>query len=76
MILDVDMPRVGGEEVLQRVRSSVRTAGLPIIVLTGSDTPEMEVQLMELGADDYLRKPLEPSRFVARIKAVLRRVGS
>jgi len=76
MILDVNMPGMGGKEVLQHVRSSVRTAGLPVIVLTASATLELEVQLIELGADDYIRKPLEPSRFVARVKAVLRRAGS
>jgi hypothetical protein len=36
---------------------------------------EMEAQLMEEGADDYIRKPLEPARFVARVKAALRRAG-
>lgn len=76
MILDVNMPRMGGPEVLQRVRRSVRTAGLPVIVLTASDTPEMEVRLMDWGADDYIRKPAEPSRLVARVRAVLRRAGN
>ena len=76
MILDVQMPKMDGPEVLRQVRSSVRTAGLPVIVLTGSDAPEMEVRLMDSGADDYIRKPAEPSRLVARAKAVLRRAGN
>ena len=45
------------------------------MVLTGSGTEDMEAQLMEEGADDYIRKPLEPARFVARVKAALRRAG-
>ena len=37
---------------------------------------EAEAQLMDEGADDYIRKPLEPARFVARVKAALRRAGT
>jgi CheY-like chemotaxis protein/nucleoside-triphosphatase THEP1 len=75
MVLDVDMPVMGGREVLAKVRQSVATAGLPILVLTGSSSDDVEAQLMEEGADDYIRKPLDPARFVARVKAALRRAG-
>jgi DNA-binding response OmpR family regulator len=76
IVVDLDMPKMGGREVLARVRQTVATAGLPVLVLTASGTDEMEAQLMEEGADDYIRKPLEPARFVARIKAALRRAGA
>ena len=76
MVLDLEMPVLGGREVLARVRHSAATAGLPVIVLTGSPSEELEAQLMEDGAHDYVRKPLEPARFVARIKAALRRAGA
>ena len=76
MVLDVEMPRLSGREVLARVRKSVHTAALPVLVLTGSTGDEIEAQLMEEGADDYIRKPLEPARFVARVKAALRRAGA
>lgn len=75
IVLDLEMPEMGGREVLARVRQTVATAGLPVLVLTGSGTEEMEAQLMEEGADDYIRKPLEPARFLARVKAALRRAG-
>ncbi len=75
MVLDVDMPIMGGREVLAKVRQSVTTAGLPVLVLTGTKSQAAEAQLMEEGADDYIRKPLEPARFVARVKAALRRAG-
>jgi CheY-like chemotaxis protein len=75
MVLDLNMPEVNGDEVLRRVRGSAATAGLPVVILTGSDGGEMEVKLMEEGADDYIRKPIDPPRFVARIKAALRRAG-
>jgi DNA-binding response OmpR family regulator len=71
--LDLNMPGLGGREVLKHIRSAVATAAIPVIVLTGSDDGETEVALMNEGADDYMRKPLDPARFMARVKAVLRR---
>lgn len=76
MILDLDMPNVGGREVLDRVRSAVATSGLPIIVLTGTKDPDAELELMEQGADDYVRKPIDPGRLLVRIKAMMRRAGT
>lgn len=73
MILDVDMPEVGGSEVLRQVRKTTTTVGLPVIVLTGNTDPETEVELLELGADDFIRKPLDPPSFGLRVQAVLRR---
>jgi type II secretory ATPase GspE/PulE/Tfp pilus assembly ATPase PilB-like protein/CheY-like chemotaxis protein len=74
--LDLDMPRVDGRTVLRRLRSAAATSGLPIIMLTGNDSEETEIALMNEGADDYLRKPLDPARFIARVRAVLRRAAS
>jgi type II secretory ATPase GspE/PulE/Tfp pilus assembly ATPase PilB-like protein/ActR/RegA family two-component response regulator len=76
MVLDLDMPRLNGRDVLARVRGDVTTAALPVIVLTGSYHENLEVTLMEEGADDYIRKPLEPARFLARVKGALRRASS
>jgi type II secretory ATPase GspE/PulE/Tfp pilus assembly ATPase PilB-like protein/CheY-like chemotaxis protein len=73
MVLDLDMPMLGGREVLKAVRGSVNTAGLPVVVLTGTQDPAAEIELMEQGADDYIRKPIDPPRFLTRIKAALRR---
>jgi CheY-like chemotaxis protein len=73
IVLDLDMPRLDGTETLKRIRASVSTAMLPVIVLTGMQDEETEVRLMEMGADDYIRKPIDAPRFVARVKAALRR---
>jgi DNA-binding response OmpR family regulator len=70
------MPRLGGAEVLERVRHAKATAALPVIVLTGSESGDTEVEIMERGADDYVRKPIDGPRFVARVRAALRRAGS
>ena len=73
VVLDLAMPRMSGQDVLQRLRSSVATHTLPVIVLTGDTSDRTEIALMDAGADDYVRKPLDPERFVSRVKATLRR---
>lgn len=75
VVTDLRMPGMDGEAVLKRLRGQVTTALLPIIVLTGSDEYDTEVRLMDAGADDYIRKPIDPPRFLARVKAALRRAG-
>ena len=73
VVLDLDMPRVGGREVLRSLRADVASAGIPAIILTGSSDPELETTLLEEGADDYIRKPFDPRRFLSRVKATMRR---
>jgi len=72
-ILDLNMPNVGGREVLRWVRADPANADLPVIVLTGDNDEEAEIELMQAGADDYLRKPLDAARFMVRVSATLRR---
>ena len=73
VVLDLGLPGKSGREVLADIRGNVSTAGIPVVVLTGSQDPEAEMEVMDAGADDYLRKPLDPSRFLSRVKAALRR---
>ena len=73
VVLDLDMPRKGGREVLHALRADVASAGIPVVILTGSSDAELETALLEEGADDYIRKPFDPRRFVSRVKATLRR---
>lgn len=75
LVLDYDMPKLNGEQVLQELRGDVRTSTLPVLVLTGATDSETEVRMMDAGADDYVRKPLDPERFVARVRAVLKRAS-
>ena len=75
VILDLDMPNVDGREVLKQIRSDVATAGLPVIILTATSDPDAETVLLEQGADDYIRKPFDPRRFLGRVKATMRRSG-
>jgi CheY-like chemotaxis protein len=73
VVLDLAMPRMTGQEVLQRLRGAVPTSGLPVVVLTGATDDRTEIELMEAGADDYVHKPLQPERLIARIRGALRR---
>jgi CheY-like chemotaxis protein len=75
VILDVDMPRLDGLGVLEELRAQVRTACLPVIVLTASQG-ETEEKALDLGAHDYLRKPVQTRSLVARVRAVLKRVNA
>ena len=75
VVLDLHMPGLDGAEVLRRARSGMATAGLPVIVVTSDEREASEVALLEAGADDYLRKPVDPRLFVTRIRAALRRAG-
>jgi len=48
---------------------------LPVSTITGSESRDDEAALMDAGADDYIKKPIDPTRFVARVKALLRRTS-
>jgi CheY-like chemotaxis protein len=75
IVLDLNMPRMDGREFLQRLRQSPSGATVPVIVLTGASEAAVEAAVMDDGADDYIKKPFDPVRFVARVKAALRRAG-
>lgn len=70
LILDVMMPGMDGWEVTRQLR---RTTNLPIIILSAKGETSDRVFGLDLGADDYLAKPFEPSELLARVRAVLRR---
>lgn len=73
VILDVMMPEMDGWEVCKQLRRDAATAFLPIIFLTAKGTEFDEVLGLELGADDYIVKPVPVRSLLARVKAVLRR---
>ena len=75
LVLDLDMPKLAGNEVLTHARRQVATAGLPIVVFTSAVDASAEADVMEHGADDYIRKPIDARRFMARVKAALRRAS-
>jgi len=71
-ILDIKMPRMDGLELLRRVR---QTSNVPVIFLTSKDDEVDEAVGLNLGADDYIKKPFSQRLLGERIKAILRRSG-
>ena len=73
ILLDLMLPTLDGLEVCKRIRSS---SFVPILILTAKDSDIDEVLGLELGADDYVTKPFNMRKLIARIKALLRRAES
>jgi DNA-binding response OmpR family regulator len=73
VILDLKMPGMDGREVLQFIRGSSDSVAIPVMIRTGTGTDHTEAELLEMGADDYIPKSVDPARFMARVRAVLRR---
>jgi len=71
LILDLDLPRLHGLSVLKQLRQ--RKSGLPVLILTASDSIEQRVEGLDLGADDYMAKPFALSELEARVRALTRR---
>ena len=68
VLLDVDMPDMDGYETFKRIRELDAAKEIPIIFLTGLDSPDFEIKGWEYGAADYITKPFIKSVFLARIK--------
>ena len=73
MLLDLMLPGVRGEEILRRVRAHPVGHKLPVIVLTAKGSDQDQILGLDLGADDYLPKPVAAEILHARIRALLRR---
>lgn len=70
VLLDLKLPRLDGLEVLRRIRSDARTALLPVIIMTSSTEDADVVKSYELGANSYIRKPVEFERFAEAVKSL------
>ena len=73
LILDLKLPGEDGIEIARRIRAD---SNMPIIMLTARKEEADRVMALELGADDYLTKPVSPRELLARIRALLRRSRS
>lgn len=70
ILLDLKLPRLDGLEVLRRIRADQRTTLLPVIVMTSSKEEEDILKSYELGANSYIRKPIEFDRFVEAVQSL------
>lgn len=74
IVLDLMLPQMDGLEVCKEIRK--KNSHLPILMLTAKNEEFDKVLGLELGADDYMTKPFSPRELVARVKAILRRMGA
>ncbi len=73
LLLDLNLPKRMGEEVLETVRRSPRSGGIPVVVMTSSESPDDRMRAFELGATEYFRKPSNLDEFM-RIGKVVKRL--
>jgi two-component system response regulator len=68
VVLDIQLPKVDGIEVLRRLRADPRTHKLPVVMLSSSEPEENAARSYDLGANSYVRKPVEFARFAEAIR--------
>lgn len=71
IVLDIRMPKLGGDEVLRRVRREPRLRRIPVVILSAYADDRSRESCLELGADEYVTRPFSPADLVRRVEAVL-----
>ena len=66
------MPVLGGKEFLEQVKSSGVFKNIPVIILSSINKSEEKINLINLGANDYIEKPYNPAELLARIENILK----
>ncbi len=72
VLLDISMPEMDGYEVLEKLKASESTKGIPVIMLTAKGLEQDIQKGLKLGADDYIVKPFFPGLLFKRIKSILK----
>jgi two-component system response regulator len=70
VLLDLNLPKIGGLDVLRRIRAEPRFVRLPVVVLTSSNEDEDVITSYDLGANAYVRKPVEFDRFAEAVRTL------
>jgi two-component system response regulator len=68
VLMDLNLPKIGGLEIVRLVRSNDRTKLLPVVILTSSDEEEDRLKGYQFGANSYVRKPVEFNAFASAVK--------
>ena len=76
IILDIMMPEMDGFEVYNQIKQTKEYRDIPIIFLTAKSGESDEIKGLDLGASDYIQKPISPKKLLARIKSNLRKAQS
>jgi len=75
VLLDVMLPKIDGFEVLRRIRADARTRALPVVMVTSFTRDKDAARGRELGANDYIAKPLMELDFLERVKRAIASAG-
>lgn len=75
IVLDIMMPGMDGFEVYKKIREEKETKETPVIFLTAKAGETDEIKGLDIGASDYIQKPISPRKLIARVKANLRKIG-
>jgi CheY-like chemotaxis protein len=70
VLLDLNLPRINGLEVLEKVKSDVRTKGIPVVVLTSSSEERDIVTSYNFGVNSYILKPVDFDKFINAIREI------
>ena len=73
VLLDIMMPKMDGIKVCEKMRANPDLKSIPVIFLTARSDEKTEVEGLDIGADDFITKPISTTKLLSRIKAVLRR---
>jgi CheY-like chemotaxis protein len=73
IVLDLNLPRLDGYQVLNHIRARNATATIPVLVLTAHGDEESEVKVFQSGANDFIAKPFRPRALSARLKALMQK---
>lgn len=76
ILLDIMMPEMNGFDVCKQLKTYAPTSRIPVIFLTAKENEIDEIIGLEIGADDYIQKPISPRKIIARIKSVIRRINA
>lgn len=72
ILSDIVMPGISGVEFCSKIKESEEYSHIPVILLTGTSSPEVKLKGIECGADDYITKPFENELLIARIRSILK----
>ncbi len=72
VLLDIMMPDMSGYEVCRKIRENPATGNLPVVMVTALDASEERIKALEVGADDFLAKPISQPELLARVRSLLR----
>lgn len=70
IFMDIKMPRLSGKEAVKRIRSNANLRTIPIVILSGSSSEDEKEELLQLGANRFYSKPMEPVNLIPIVKEV------